>query len=111
MTGSQIIGISIQIAVYFIVDAAFDPPITWSATIMTLCNKKAGQAYHHESFKAIGYTFAAYGAYWGLFVQQKVFSGQLEISSPHRLSILKLFGRLGVAIVLVVPWAAILVFV
>lgn len=40
VTGGQIVGIGIQIAVYFIVDAAFDPPITWSAVLLTLCKKK-----------------------------------------------------------------------
>ena len=111
VSGAQAVGVGVQIAVYYIVDAAFDPPATWSAVLVTLCGKDVRLGYHHESFKAIGFTFAAFGAYWGLVVQQRFLHGQLTISNPSRLAILKWVGRLAVVIVLVVPWAAILVFV
>jgi hypothetical protein len=64
----QMIGIGVQIGVYYIVDKEFDPPATWSAMILLLCKEKPEHAYHHESLKAIGYTFGSFGAYWGMFL-------------------------------------------
>ncbi len=64
----QVIGVGAQIGVYYIVDKEFNPPVTWSATILLLCKAEPEHAYHHESFKAIGYTFGSFGAYLGMYL-------------------------------------------
>ena len=68
--------VGLQIAIYYIIDTAFDPKAVWLINLKTLCNEDENGALHNDSFKSIGYTFCAFGAYWGLFAQQKAFKGQ-----------------------------------
>lgn len=102
----QAILVALQIAAFFITEATFDPNLLWQTNLLALCKATAPESFHNESLKAVGYTFAGYGAYWGMLARRKWFAS--TVHQPTTWFHLKYLGRVAVLIVLCLPWAALL---